>query len=100
MTLCILHNTREITLYLCIHDVRLLGLRYPVALRRLAERRGKERRKKNTLAFDMYVALLANRPGRNQDSLSSHVKSSSISQSVASLPLEMILQLWHPRSVA
>ncbi len=66
-------------LYLCIHDVRLLGLPYPVALRRLVERRGKERWKKNILAFYMYVALLANRPGRNQDSLSFHIKSTSIS---------------------
>ncbi len=53
-------------LYLCTHDVCLL-LHYPVALSGPAERRGKE--EENILAFYMYVALLANRPGRNQDSL-------------------------------
>lgn len=74
-----LYDAGEIMLYLCIHVVRLLGLRYPVALRRLVERRGKGEGEggEEILAFYMYVALLAIRPGRNQDSLSFHTNSYS-----------------------
>lgn len=35
-------NAREIMLYLCIHVVYLLGSHYPVALKRLVERRDEE----------------------------------------------------------
>lgn len=38
------YNPREMMLYDCIHNVHLLGLYYPVALRRLAERRDEGRK--------------------------------------------------------
>ena len=82
-------------LYLCICDVHLLFMLSSSFKKAHGEER--EGVRKNILAFHMYVALLAKRPGRNQDSLNLHITGSSTSQSVQMMARHLLKS---PLSVA